>query len=93
MSVWPSFSDSGDLPPGIYKATPSGVIEYFGKDAPQRHTMARRLAHIYTLTAQTGHLARFIVFGSFVTAKLDPGDVDIFGRSSETAQNEGLSRW
>ena len=26
----------------------------------------------------TGHLARFIVFGSFITAKLEPNDVDIF---------------
>ena len=27
--------------------------------------------------AATGQLARFVVFGSFVTAKLDPNDVDI----------------
>jgi len=27
---------------------------------------------------KTGHLARFIIFGSFVTNKLAPGDVDIF---------------
>src|SRR5207244_870843 len=30
------------------------------------------------LTRSTGHLARFIVFGSFVTAKSEPNDVDIF---------------
>ena len=36
------------------------------------------LEHIYTLASQTSHLARFIIFGSFVTAKPDPGDVDIF---------------
>ncbi len=78
MSVWPNFDDSGDLPPGIHKANLSEVTEHFGKGVPQRHAMARRLAHIYTLAAQTGHLARFIVFGSFVTAKLDPGDVDVY---------------
>jgi hypothetical protein len=27
---------------------------------------------------QTGHLARFIVFGSFVTDEPDPNDVDVF---------------
>lgn len=26
----------------------------------------------------TGHLARFVVFGSFVTDKPDPNDVDVF---------------
>ena len=27
---------------------------------------------------ETGHVARFVVFGSFVTSKLDPQDVDVF---------------
>lgn len=40
--------------------------------------MARRLERIYTLVRATGHLARFIIFGSFVTAKAEPNDVDIF---------------
>ncbi len=40
--------------------------------------MVRRLERIYTLAASTGHLARFIIFGSFITTKPDPGDVDIF---------------
>ena len=40
--------------------------------------MARRLEHIYALAKASGHLARFIVFGSFVTAKPAPNDVDIF---------------
>lgn len=30
------------------------------------------------LAKETGHLARFLIFGSFVTAKRDPKDVDIF---------------
>jgi hypothetical protein len=30
------------------------------------------------LASGTGHLARFIIFGSFITAKSDPNDVDIF---------------
>jgi hypothetical protein len=40
--------------------------------------MGQRLERIYKLTSTTGQVARFIVFGSFVTAKGDPGDVDIF---------------
>jgi len=30
------------------------------------------------IALQTGHLARFVVFGSFVTDKPEPNDVDVF---------------
>jgi hypothetical protein len=78
MKDWPDFNDNGDLPPGIHQATLAEVIEHFGEGTPQRRIMARRLEHIYDLAAQTGHLARFIIFGSFVTARPDPADIDIF---------------
>jgi hypothetical protein len=39
--------------------------------------VSARLRRIYELAFSTGHLARFVVFGSFVTAKPDPNDVDI----------------
>jgi hypothetical protein len=37
-----------------------------------------RLRRVYELTAATGLLRRFIVFGSFITAKREPNDVDVF---------------
>ncbi len=39
--------------------------------------VADRLNRIYQLAASTGHLARFVVFGSFVTAEEYPNDVDV----------------
>ena len=78
MKNWPDFNDDGDLPSGIHQATLAEVIEHFGKGTPQRRVVTQRLEHIYALVAQTGHLARFIIFGSFITAKPDPADVDIF---------------
>ena len=78
MKDWPNFNENGDLPPGIYQATLAEIIEHFGESTPQRYIMVGRLARIYTLANQTGHLARFIIFGSFVTAKPNPGDIDIF---------------
>ena len=78
MREWPNFDANGDLPPGIYLATLDEVVKHFGESTLQRRIMARRLERIYDLVVQTGHLARFIIFGSFITAKLDPGDVDIF---------------
>jgi len=78
MIQWPDFNENCDLPPGIHQATLAEVVEHFGQTTPQRQIMARRLEHIYTLAIGTGHLVRFIIFGSFVTIKPNPGDVDIF---------------
>jgi len=91
MKDWPDFDDNGDLPPGIHQATLDEVIEHFGKATLQRRVMARRLKHIYTLVAKMGQVARFIIFGSFVTAKPDPGDVDIFLLMKNTFDASQLS--
>lgn len=37
-----------------------------------------RLTRVYELALATGQLGRFILFGSFVGAKREPGDVDVF---------------
>lgn len=78
MKSWPEFNEKGDLPPGIHQATMAEVVAHFGIETPGRQIMARRLEQIYNLATGTGHLARFIVFGSFVTMKANPGDVDVF---------------
>lgn len=78
MKEWPQYDSNGDLPIGIYQATLAQVIEHFGTDTLQRQIVARRLERIYALAHSTGQMARFVVFGSFVTAKPEPNDVDIF---------------
>ena len=78
MKQWPEFNEHGDLPVGIYQATLTEVIEYFGRSTLQRQRVAERLVRIYDLASSTGHVARFIVYGSFVTAKPNPNDVDVF---------------
>ncbi len=88
---WPDFNKNGDLPPGIHQATLAEVIDHFGKGTPQRQIMARRLEHIYTLAVSTGHLARFIIFGSFITTKSRPGDVDVFLLMENTFDVKQLS--
>ena len=40
--------------------------------------LGRRLQHIYQLVHQTGCVARFVLFGSFISEKPEPNDVDIF---------------
>lgn len=74
----PTFTESGDLPPGVHRLTLREALERFGIESPRRRLIALRLEHIYQLASATGHLARFVVFGSFVTAKPEPNDVDVF---------------
>lgn len=77
MKAWPQFNEHGDLPVGIHAAALNEVVEHF-ETTPRRAVIARRLERIYQLARSTGHLARFVVFGSFVTARPEPNDVDIF---------------
>ena len=78
MQKWPAFDNNGDLPVGIYRATLTEVLEHFGTGSLQRRLVGQRLERIYTLAVSTGQVLRFTVFGSFVTAKPNPGDVDVF---------------
>jgi len=48
------------------------------QNGPSRRRLALRLERVFRPATETGHLARFIVFGSFVTTKGEPDDVDVF---------------
>src|SRR5947208_1567635 len=89
--MWPEFNSKGDLPVGVYQASLSSLIEHFGSGTPQRRIVARRLARIFELASSTGHLSRFIIFGSFVTSKPAPNDVDIFMLMDDSFDADHLS--
>ena len=74
----PSIAESGDLPQGVHPASLQEVLIQFGQATRQRKLVGMRLERVYELAAATGHMKRFIVFGSFVTAKPEPNDVDVF---------------
>jgi len=76
--VFPEFNEDGDLPVGVYQATLPEVLEHFGKGSLQRQLVARRLIKIYYSAKQTNQVLRFILYGSFVTAKENPNDIDVF---------------
>ena len=78
MSDWPEFNEAGDLPPGIHRGSLEDVLGHFGDGSGQRMIVAERLRRIHQLAAGTGRLRRFIVFGSFITDKIAPNDVDVF---------------
>jgi hypothetical protein len=92
MRAWPEFDEGGDMPPGVYPATLAEVLARFGKNTAERQRVARRLEHSYALAKATRRLARFIIFGSFVTSKPAPNDVDIFLLMEDDFDVSQLSR-
>ncbi|MGH9429886.1 MAG: DUF6932 family protein [Terriglobia bacterium] len=53
------------------------MVERFGHGTPQRELVTTRLVHSYELARRTGKLERFVIFGSYVTSKSAPNDIDI----------------
>lgn len=91
----PKFNSQGDLPIGIYPATLSEVSSRFGVGSLRRQILFLRLERIFRIAMETGNVFHFIVFGSFVTAKLEPNDVDVFllmENSFDYAQTSGEAR-
>ena len=74
----PPLTEDGELPLGVHVGSLREVLDRFGVGSDQRKALALRLARIHRVTQATGHLARFVIFGSFVTSKSEPNDVDIF---------------
>jgi hypothetical protein len=74
----PDFESNGDLPVGLHQATFDEVLTRFGTGTFQREAVTRILTHIHAVALATGQLERFIIYGSYVTAKENPRDVDVF---------------
>jgi hypothetical protein len=74
----PDFTATGDLPVGVHRVSLPETLFRFGTGSKRRRRLALRLERVFRLATDTGRLARFIVFGSFVTTKREPNDVDVF---------------
>jgi hypothetical protein len=73
----PPLTAEGVLPPGVHLAPVTEIIARFGSHNAVRRDMAQRLQRILALAHGTGHLRRVFVWGSFVTAKPEPADIDL----------------
>jgi hypothetical protein len=73
----PSLDSKGELPEGVHRATIDEVIVRFGSGTPQRQIVTANLLRIYNLAKATGRLERLIIFGSYITTKPDPNDIDL----------------
>ncbi|MCP3959838.1 MAG: hypothetical protein GY719_18475 [bacterium] len=71
----PDFRDDGCLPKGVHMATEAEVTFRFGASTPRRRRLVLRLRRWLELSRLTNS-RRFLVDGSFVTAKNEPNDID-----------------
>jgi hypothetical protein len=74
----PDFDNWGDLPPGVHGATLAEVVVRFGDGNSRRQSLTANLLDVYQFVQATGLLDRFLIFGSYVTAKPEPNDIDLF---------------
>ena len=72
----PAFEEDGNLPEGLYPIGWEEIEERFA-DTPRRKMLLERLKTLHALATSTAFLERFVIFGSFVTTKPEPGDIDV----------------
>jgi hypothetical protein len=71
----PEFRSDGNLPEGLHTATEAEITFRFGSGTPRRRRLTLRLRRWLELSRLT-HARRFLVDGSFITAKAEPNDID-----------------
>jgi|SRR5688500_2227682 len=71
----PAFRPDGYLPLGLHVGDEAEVTFRFGSTTPRRRRLVLRLRRWIKLARQVG-VRRFLLDGSFVTAKPDPDDID-----------------
>ncbi|HVC94173.1 MAG TPA: hypothetical protein VND64_10810 [Pirellulales bacterium] len=71
----PQFRADGYLPEGLYRATEAEVTFRFGSSTRSRRRLILRVRRWIALGREVG-AKRFLIDGSFVTAKKEPNDID-----------------
>jgi|RhiMethySRZTD1v2_1073278.scaffolds.fasta_scaffold294435_3 hypothetical protein len=73
----PAFTEHGVLPIGVHQATAEEVFTRFATSPARRQWLGERLRDVIATAKATGKLHRLILWGSFVTAKPAPNDLDL----------------
>ena len=73
----PEFNQDGNLPEGIHLATEGEVFTRFATPSARRQWLGEQLRSLLALAKSTGQLARMFLWGSFVTSKEVPNDLDV----------------
>src|SRR5262245_38317604 len=75
IDMIPDFNEDGYLPSGIHPATLDEIAARFGQESELRRVQMESLIWLVDLAKRAG-VQRIVVNGSFVTAVLEPNDVD-----------------
>jgi hypothetical protein len=89
--VLPDLTAEGELPPGVHLADWQEFQARFCSSSPRRVWLESRLRTLIALAATNGRLRRLFVWGSFVTAKQSPQDVDLLLIMDEDFEVERLA--
>jgi hypothetical protein len=89
--VLPELTDAGELPPGVHLAGWQEFQSRFGGSSPRRVWLAGRLRALLELAATDEKLRRVFIWGSFVTAKPSPRDLDILLIMDEDFEVDGIA--
>jgi hypothetical protein len=73
----PALNSDGNLPEGIHLATEDEVFGRFATPSARRQWLGEQLRTLLALAKSTGQLARVFLWGSFVTSKEVPNDLDV----------------
>jgi hypothetical protein len=89
--VLPELTEEGELPPGVHLADWQEFQARFCGSSPRRIWLTGRLRALIALAATNGRLRRLFIWGSFVTAKQSPKDLDLLLIMDEEFEVEGLA--
>lgn len=89
--VLPQLTDAGELPPGVHLSGWQEFQSRFGSSSPRRVSLSGRLRMLLELAGANGKLRRIFIWGSFVTAKPSPKDLDILLITDEDFEVEGIA--
>ena len=73
----PNLNHEGELPEGIHPATIDEVLSQFGGGTERRMIATEHLKRIYELAKETEYLQQLLIFGSYITSKPKPNDIDV----------------
>ena len=73
----PAFNQDGNLPEGVHRATEAEVLSRFATTSARRKWLGERLRNLLKMARATGKLERVVLWGSFVTSKESPNDLDV----------------
>lgn len=87
----PELTAEGELPPGVHIADWQEFRSRFCSSSPRRIWLAGRFRALMELAATSGKLRRVFVWGSFVTSKPAPRDIDILLIMDEDFETSQIS--